>query len=89
MLLGVDLIWHRPIADTLNKYWLYSGFNITHWYKDVFYGAFFQNKHSFTELEDKIVSLRESKSVADIAIETDLGVATIYRVLADKNITNE
>lgn len=41
------------------------------------------------ELEDKIVSLRESKSVADIAIETDLGVATIYRVLAGKNDANQ
>jgi DNA invertase Pin-like site-specific DNA recombinase len=41
------------------------------------------------ELEDQIVSLRESKSVADIAIETDLGVATIYRVLAGKNDTNQ
>ncbi|KKN22706.1 hypothetical protein LCGC14_0912420 [marine sediment metagenome] len=41
------------------------------------------------ELEDKIVSLRESKSVTDIAIETDLGVATIYRVLAGKNNANQ
>tara|TARA_R110002111_G_scaffold115634_4_gene176593 strand:+ start:704 stop:1279 length:576 start_codon:yes stop_codon:yes gene_type:complete len=41
------------------------------------------------ELEDKIVSLRESKSVADIANETDLGVATIYRVLAGKNDANQ
>jgi|TARA_R110001606_G_scaffold366348_1_gene521441 DNA invertase Pin-like site-specific DNA recombinase len=41
------------------------------------------------ELEDKIVSLRESKSVTDIAIETDLGVATIYRVLAGKNDANQ
>ena len=41
------------------------------------------------ELEDKIMTLRESISVADIAIETDLGVATIYRVLADKNNAHE
>ena len=41
------------------------------------------------ELEDRIVKLRLSKSVSDIAKELNLGVATIYRVLAEKNNANQ
>lgn len=41
------------------------------------------------ELKERIHRLRKSKSVQEIANELFLGVATIYRVLADKNITNE